>query len=276
MQVDVAHHRLERTPQRRLVAHQQAQRPEVRQPPRFGQAQAESLVAARCAASSSSARTARLDTFRSGRPAARCGSPASDSSASGSRPHAAREVGVTGEAGAAQEGGHGDFPMVSRNGNRLSRSVKSTFALAANTEGILSNQGATRWTARPLPPPTPVCDRMRASGNWNPNWEPFYALDPEWTEKFMTMGMAPMLSGVLDAKTIEFLAIAVDASCTHMYGPGVRRHIRKALEARRHAGRNHRRAAADQRAGHPHDEPGRTDPARRTGGAPGRRDAAPR
>ena len=36
--------------------------------------------------------------------------------------------------------------------------------------------------------------------------------------------------GVLDAKTIEFLAIAVDASCTHMYGPGVRRHIRKALE----------------------------------------------
>ena len=35
---------------------------------------------------------------------------------------------------------------------------------------------------------------------------------------------------VLDPKTIEFIAIAVDASCTHMYGPGVRRHIRKALE----------------------------------------------
>ena len=29
-----------------------------------------------------------------------------------------------------------------------------------------------------------------------------------------------MVSGVLDAKTVEFLAIAVDASCTHMYGPG--------------------------------------------------------
>ena len=39
-----------------------------------------------------------------------------------------------------------------------------------------------------------------------------------------------MLAGVLDAKTIEFIAIAVDASCTHMYTPGVRRHIRKALE----------------------------------------------
>ena len=46
----------------------------------------------------------------------------------------------------------------------------------------------------------------------------------------MSMGVAPMLTGVLDAKTIEFIAIAVDASCTHMYEPGVRRHIRKALE----------------------------------------------
>ncbi|MGF6851775.1 carboxymuconolactone decarboxylase family protein [Paraburkholderia sp. CI3] len=77
---------------------------------------------------------------------------------------------------------------------------------------------------------TPVCDALRATGNWNPNWEPFAELDAAWTEKFMVMAMAPITSGVLDAKTVEFLAIAVDASCTHMYGPGVRRHIRRALE----------------------------------------------
>jgi alkylhydroperoxidase/carboxymuconolactone decarboxylase family protein YurZ len=77
---------------------------------------------------------------------------------------------------------------------------------------------------------TPTCDALRASGNWNPNWDPFAELDPVWTEKFMAMGMMPMTSGVLDAKTIEFIAIAVDASCTHLYAPGVRRHIRKALE----------------------------------------------
>ena len=77
---------------------------------------------------------------------------------------------------------------------------------------------------------TPTCDRLRAADAWNPNWEPFYALDPQWTERFMAMATLPMLSGVLDAKTIEFIAIAVDASCTHMYGPGVRRHIRKALD----------------------------------------------
>ncbi len=79
-------------------------------------------------------------------------------------------------------------------------------------------------------PDTPLCDRLRAAGEWNPNWDPFYELDPAWTEAFIAMGTKPMLSGVLDPKVIEFIAIAVDASCTHMYGPGVRRHIRKALE----------------------------------------------
>lgn len=79
-------------------------------------------------------------------------------------------------------------------------------------------------------PDTPICNRLRAMGEWNPNWDPFYELDPAWTERFMAMGTMPMVSGVLDAKTIEFLAIAVDASCTHLYAPGVRRHIRKALD----------------------------------------------
>ena len=79
-------------------------------------------------------------------------------------------------------------------------------------------------------PATPLCDRLRERAGWNPNWDPIYALDPIWTERFVSMGVGPMVSGVLDAKTIEFIAIAVDASCTHMYAPGVRRHIRKALE----------------------------------------------
>uniref|UniRef100_UPI003F494498 carboxymuconolactone decarboxylase family protein n=1 Tax=Cupriavidus necator TaxID=106590 RepID=UPI003F494498 len=77
---------------------------------------------------------------------------------------------------------------------------------------------------------TPVCDQLQASGNWNPAWEPFAQLDPAWTEKFMKMAMHPLARGVLDPKVVEFIAIAVDASCTHMYAPGTRRHIRKALE----------------------------------------------
>ena len=78
-------------------------------------------------------------------------------------------------------------------------------------------------------PSTPICDAMRAAGQWNRNWQPMAELDAEWTEKFMAMVSAPLNSGVLDPKTFELLAIAVDASVTHMYGPGVRRHIRRAL-----------------------------------------------
>ena len=47
-------------------------------------------------------------------------------------------------------------------------------------------------------------------------------------EKFLNMGLHG--KHVLDPKTYELIAIAVDASCTHMYAPGVRTHIRKALE----------------------------------------------
>jgi alkylhydroperoxidase/carboxymuconolactone decarboxylase family protein YurZ len=71
----------------------------------------------------------------------------------------------------------------------------------------------------------------QASGNWNPSWEPFARLDPVWTEKVIAMAIAPTVCGALDTKTIELIRIALDASCTHLYAPGVRRHIRRALQA---------------------------------------------
>jgi alkylhydroperoxidase/carboxymuconolactone decarboxylase family protein YurZ len=79
-------------------------------------------------------------------------------------------------------------------------------------------------------PQTPITDHLRATGGWNPNWDSFAELDPVWTEKFMDAGATPFVRGAIDPKTWELIAIAVDASCTHMYAPGVRRHIRKALE----------------------------------------------
>ncbi len=77
---------------------------------------------------------------------------------------------------------------------------------------------------------TPITDHMRQTGSWNEAWDEFAELDPLWTEKFMDMGTLPIRSGVLDRKTIEFLFLAVNAACTHMYEPGVRRHIRGALD----------------------------------------------
>jgi len=76
-----------------------------------------------------------------------------------------------------------------------------------------------------------VRDRKQATGNWNPDWEPFAKLDPAWTEKVIAMAITPRVAGVLDAKTIELIGIALDASCTHLYSPGVRRHMQRALKA---------------------------------------------
>ncbi|MDE2464770.1 MAG: carboxymuconolactone decarboxylase family protein [Alphaproteobacteria bacterium] len=71
---------------------------------------------------------------------------------------------------------------------------------------------------------------MRAAGDWNPAWDEMAEMDPDWIEGFMAMGLKPRLRGVLEPKIWELIAIAVDASCTHLYAPGVGRHIRKALE----------------------------------------------
>jgi alkylhydroperoxidase/carboxymuconolactone decarboxylase family protein YurZ len=80
-------------------------------------------------------------------------------------------------------------------------------------------------------PPTPACDKMRAVGQWNVAWDPFFELDPVWTDQFMATAIGIYSSGVLPPKEVELLSIAFDASYTHMYAPGTRRHIKGALKA---------------------------------------------
>ncbi len=78
---------------------------------------------------------------------------------------------------------------------------------------------------------TPACDRMRAAGQWNEAWNPFYRLDPQWTDEFMATGVSIYATGIFSPKEVELLSIAFDASYTHMYAPGTRRHIRGAMAA---------------------------------------------
>ncbi len=66
---------------------------------------------------------------------------------------------------------------------------------------------------------------------WNAAWDPFYQLDPVWTDEFMATGAGIYGSGVMAPKETELLSIAFDASYTHMYPPGTRRHIQNALKA---------------------------------------------
>lgn len=97
---------------------------------------------------------------------------------------------------------------------------------------ILLEEAKGREAApRPDPVATPACDRMKAIGQWNVAWDPFFELDPVFTDEFMATGASIYASGVLAAKDVELLSIALDASYTHMYAPGTRRHIHNALAA---------------------------------------------
>jgi nitrite reductase/ring-hydroxylating ferredoxin subunit/alkylhydroperoxidase/carboxymuconolactone decarboxylase family protein YurZ len=78
-------------------------------------------------------------------------------------------------------------------------------------------------------PPTPFCDKMKTIGQWNAAWDPFAELDPLWTEDFISAGTGFYTNGVLPPKFVELISIAFDASITHMYAPGTRRHIKAAL-----------------------------------------------
>jgi alkylhydroperoxidase/carboxymuconolactone decarboxylase family protein YurZ len=79
--------------------------------------------------------------------------------------------------------------------------------------------------------PTPAVDKMKSIGQWNEAWNPFFELDPLWTDQFMATGAGIYGSGVMPPKETELLSIAFDASFTHMYAPGTRRHIHNALQA---------------------------------------------
>lgn len=78
-------------------------------------------------------------------------------------------------------------------------------------------------------PNTPICDAVRAQGLFNPLWETIYRWDPVYMENFVRMGFGLWKDGVLPPLWIEFLCIAGDATVTHMWGHGTRRHIEAAL-----------------------------------------------
>jgi alkylhydroperoxidase/carboxymuconolactone decarboxylase family protein YurZ len=76
---------------------------------------------------------------------------------------------------------------------------------------------------------TPRTDAQVASGDWNPLWDTLREWDPDFVEGYLSMRSVPFGKGPLPAKTRELILIAVNAATTHLYAPGVRRHIRNAL-----------------------------------------------
>ncbi len=77
----------------------------------------------------------------------------------------------------------------------------------------------------------PHTENHKAKGDWNPLWEQFRELDPGFLEAYLAFRSVPQSQGPLEQKHKELILIAINAATTHLYGPGVRRHIQNALKA---------------------------------------------
>jgi alkylhydroperoxidase/carboxymuconolactone decarboxylase family protein YurZ len=141
-------------------------------------------------------------------------------SASGTRHHIRAAL----EAGATRE----EILYVLKCGSSLSIHSCSLAAPIVLEEAKAAN---VKLTPRANTEQTPACDAMRRIGQWNTAWDPFFELDPVFTDQFMAMGGGIYQSGIMSPKEVELLSIALDASFTHMYAPGTRRHIKNALKA---------------------------------------------
>lgn len=77
----------------------------------------------------------------------------------------------------------------------------------------------------------PHTEAHKQKGDWNPLWDQFHELDPEFLEAYLAFRSVPQREGPLPQKYKELVLIAINAATTHLYGPGVRRHIQNALKA---------------------------------------------
>jgi alkylhydroperoxidase/carboxymuconolactone decarboxylase family protein YurZ len=70
-----------------------------------------------------------------------------------------------------------------------------------------------------------------AKGDWNPVWDTLRDQDPEFLEAYLAFRSVPHRNGPLPPKFKELILVAINAATTHLYAPGVRRHMRNALKA---------------------------------------------
>ncbi len=77
----------------------------------------------------------------------------------------------------------------------------------------------------------PNTEAHKAKGDWNPVWDKLGEMDPEFLEAYLAFRSVPHREGPLPPKFKELILIAINAATTHLYAPGVRRHMQNALKA---------------------------------------------
>jgi alkylhydroperoxidase/carboxymuconolactone decarboxylase family protein YurZ len=71
---------------------------------------------------------------------------------------------------------------------------------------------------------------IESRGYWNEFWDALLDQDENFFEAYTRFSSVPWKHGPLDPKIKEFVYIAVDAAATHLYVPGIRQHVKRALE----------------------------------------------
>jgi alkylhydroperoxidase/carboxymuconolactone decarboxylase family protein YurZ len=74
-------------------------------------------------------------------------------------------------------------------------------------------------------------DFIAVRGTWSTAWEKILELDAEFLRAYLEWSAVPLRKRQLEPKVREFIFIAADAAATHLYEPGIRQHVRAALEA---------------------------------------------
>jgi alkylhydroperoxidase/carboxymuconolactone decarboxylase family protein YurZ len=72
---------------------------------------------------------------------------------------------------------------------------------------------------------------VETTGYWSPAWQSLLDTDPGFFETFVELAAVPRRSDALDSKVKELICVAVNAAATHLFEPGIRAHVRRALEA---------------------------------------------
>lgn len=75
----------------------------------------------------------------------------------------------------------------------------------------------------------PATEAQRQTEDWNPIWDQMAEMDPDYLEAFLAFRAVPQKQGPLPQKTKELIMIAINAATTHLWAPGVRRHMQNAL-----------------------------------------------
>lgn len=70
---------------------------------------------------------------------------------------------------------------------------------------------------------------IAARGYWSERWDELLQVDADYFEAYLRFSSVPWRSGSLEPKVKELIYIAIDASTTHLFEPGLRLHVQNAL-----------------------------------------------